>query len=172
MRIYRVDVLFQTGLWLPLRPVTTGGLRDYQLWHYFWDTHGLSHDGPCCFALRKAPFGAAAVETVGKIMIAPVPTVARSYTLFYLKNHSALASSDTFNGHASFIEWIVQDMVCKFSEGDNDSQQTFAIANNERDRLEKLFMAEAPKTQLVSADVPRRAEWGRADSDWGPRMVP
>lgn len=172
MRIYRVDVLFQTGLWLSLKPATTGGLRDFQLWHQFWDTYGIPADGPALFALRKAPFGAAAVETVGKIMVAPVPRTARTYALFYLKNWSDLESTDTFNGHASFIEWIVQDMVVKISERDNDSNMTFAIAAAERDRLEKLFASEAPKTQLVGADVPRRAGWNTVDSDWGPRMVP
>lgn len=169
-RIYRIDVLFQTGLWLPLRMVTTGGLRDFQQFHNFWDVSGIT-DGPCAFALRKAPFGAATVETVGKIMIAPVPKTARSYTIFYLANFSDLVASDTFNGHASFIEWIVQDMVCKISEVDNDSNETYRVAMLERDRLEKLFASEAPKAQQVHAHVPRRMDedqwWG-----WGPSMVP
>lgn len=168
-RIYRIDVLFQTGLWLPLRPVTIGGLRDFQLFHNLWDVPGIS-DGPCAFALRKAPFGTAAVETVGKIMIAPLPRTARSYAIFYLANFSDMLSTDTFNGHASFIEWIVQDMVCKISEVDNDSNSTYQIAMLERTRLETLFASEAPKTQLAAADVPRNAEF--ADRAWFPTMVP
>lgn len=169
-RIYRVDVLFQTGLWLPLRPVTIGGLRDFQLFNNFWDVPGIT-DGPCAWAMRKAPFGNAATETAGKIMIAPVPLTARPYAMFYLANWSDLIATDTFNGHASFQEWIVQDMVCKITERDNDSQQAFGIASNERARLENLFAQEAPKTQLAQADIPRRIDsvgfW-----DGGPRMVP
>lgn len=169
-RIYRLDVLFQTGLWLPLRPVTIGGLRDFQQFHNFWDSPGIT-DGPCAWAMRKAPFGAASVETVGKIMIAPVPMTARSYAMFYLANWTDLITTDTFNGHASFQEWIIQDMVCKLSERDNDSQATFGIASTERARLENLFAQEAPKTQLAGADIPRRVDsvgfW-----DDGPRMVP
>jgi hypothetical protein len=169
-RIYRFDVLFQTGLWLPLRAVTIGGLRDYQQFHNFWDVAGIA-DGPCAFALRKAPFGSAAVETVGKLMVVPVPTTARLYKLWYLRNYAAMATTDTFNGHASFSAWIVQDMVIKYSERDNDSQATYGIAVQERARLENLLAQEAPKTQMSHADIPRRID-GMGYDDWSPRMVP
>lgn len=171
-RIYRIDVLFQTGLWLPLRMTTVGGIRDYQLFHNFWDVPGIS-DGPCAFALRKAPFNTTSSETVGKIMIAPVPRTARSYTIFYLANFADMASTDVFNGHASFIEWIVQDMVCKMAEADNDSNETYQIAMLERQRLETLFASEAPKTQQSHADIPRRVEDVTELYGWGvPTMVP
>lgn len=170
-RIYGVHVLFQTDLWLPLHPTNISGLRDYQRGRSLWPEFGISGYEPQAFALKKAPFGALTVETVGKIFIVPLPRIARSYALFYLENFEPLASTTTFNGHASFVEWIVQDMVCKYSEGDNDSNETYQIATKERDRLEALFAAEAPKTQLVATQEPRRM-----DDDWdnwgGPRMVP
>jgi hypothetical protein len=169
-RIYRIDVLFQTDLWLPLKMVSIGGLRDFQRFRNLWDVPGIS-DGPCAFALRKAPFNTTNSETVGKIMIAPVPRTARSYTMFYLANFSDMASTDTYNGHASFIEWIVQDMVCKYSEVDNDSNSTYQIAMLERQRLEALFASEAPKTQQAHADVPRRSDFS-GDWGWEPTMVP
>jgi hypothetical protein len=163
-------VLFQTGLWLPLRATTISGIRDYQLFHNIWDSPGIV-DGPCAFALRKAPFGVTSTETVGKVMIAPVPRTARSYTMHYLANFSPMIATDTFNGHAGFSEWIVQDMVCKISEVDNDSNATYQIALAERMRLEQLIAAEAPKTQQANAQVPRRFE-DDTDSYWQPVMVP
>ncbi len=168
-RIYGIHVLFQADLWLPLHPTNISGLRDYQR-HGHWAEYGLHGREPAAFALKKAPFGAAAVETVGKIMIVPVPAVARSYVLWYLENFAPMASSETFNGHASFVEWIVQDMVVKYSEGDNNSNETHAIAFAERARLEELFAAEAPKTQLVSTQEPRRIDDDFCGWD-GPRMV-
>ena len=170
-RIYGVHVLFQPDLWLPLTPTNVSGLRDYQGRHSHWSDYGISGREPRAFALRKAPFGAAAVETVGKIMIVPIPQTARSYTIWYLANFAPLVASDTFNGHASFAEWIVQDMVVKYSEGDEDVNETHGIAFAERLRLETLFAAEAPKTQLAGTLPPRLA-----DDDWddhgGPRMLP
>lgn len=171
-RIYGVHVLFQTSLWLPLRPTNVSGLRDYQRARSLWPEYGIGPDEPRAFALKKAPFGAGAVETAGKIFITPVPRQARSYALFYLENFAPLADTDTFNGHASFVEWIVQDMVCKYSEADNDSNETFQIASVERARLEQLFAAEAPKTQLAESLPPRNVDFDLDSGGWGPTMVP
>ncbi len=169
-RIYGIDVQFQSDLWLPLRPTRVSGLRDYQRCRSLWPEFGIGDGEPRAFALKKAPFGALTTETVGKIMIVPLPRVARTYALWYLENFEPLASTTTFNGHASFVEWIVQDMVVKYSEGDNDSNETHAIAFAERARLEELFAAEAPKTQLVGTEAPRRMDDDL--DDWGgPRMI-
>jgi|SRR5690606_11593999 len=171
-RIYRIDVLFQTGLWLPLRATSISGIRDYQLFTNFWDVPGIS-DGPCAFALRKAPFNTTSSESAGKIMIAPVPRTARSYAIFYLANFADMASTDVYNGHANFAEWIVQDMVCKVSEVDNDSNETYQIASIERKRLETLFAEEAPKTQLAHAQIPRPINTAGDWDDYGiPTMIP
>lgn len=170
-RIYGIHVLFAADRWLPLRPTTISGLRDYQNGRSLWPEYGIGPNEPKAFALRKAPFGASAVETVGKIMITPVPRTARTYALWYLENFAPMLTTDTFNGHASFVEWIVQDMVVKYSEGDNNSNETHRIAFEERARLEAIFAAEAPKTQLSETIQPRNVD----DDDWnsgGPFMVP
>lgn len=171
-RIYRVDVLMQPGLWLPLRAISLSNIRDYQLFRNVWDDFGFNTAGaPCAWALKEAPFGAAAVETAGKIIITPKPTQTRKFKMFYLQNWASVASTATINGHAGFLEWIVWDMVCKLSIRDNDSNQTYAGAAAERAKIEGMFALEAPKTQQANADVPRRMDDPWDDWSGGPRMV-
>lgn len=169
-RIYGVHVLFQTGLWLPLKPISLSGIRDYQFTRNHWASFGVQGQEPCAFALREAPLGVTTTETVGKIIIVPKPTVARSFRIWYLQNWEDVATTATFNGQAGHIEWIIWDMVIKFSARDNDSNETYRIATIERDRIEKLLASEAPHTQMSSSEEPRRA-----DDEYynvGPRALP
>lgn len=171
-RIYGVHVLFQTGLWIPLKPTSLSGIRDFQHARNPWATFGILGTEPCAFALREAPLGVTTVETVGKIIIVPKPTVARQFRIFYLQNWTDVADTATFNGQAGHIEWIIWDMVIKLSARDNDSNETFKIATIERDRIERLLAAEAPRTQMAMSQEPRRADeygWGEYD---GPFAVP
>ncbi len=172
-RIYAVRVQFQSDLWLPLKPTNIAGLDDYQRarGRSAWDDYGLPPGSPRAFALKRAPFGVTSVETAGEILITPIPRGALNYTLVYLENFAPMIATDTFNGHASFVEWIVQDMVCKYSEGDNNVNETFHIAQLERDRLEALFAAEAPKTQNTETRAPRRID-DDDDCGRGPYMIP
>lgn len=153
--IHSVHVLATTGLWVPLKPISIAGIRDYQVTQSssFYGTQGM----PLAFALRQAPFGAASVETVGKIVIVPKPTVVRQFRIFYLQNWADIADTATFNGMSGDIEWIIWDCVAKISAKDNDSQSTYSIATIERDRIEKMFASSVPRTQMGSSIEPRRA---------------
>lgn len=166
-RIYGIHVLVEAGRWLPLRPITIGGIRDYQGARQYAGLAGYQGT-PAAFALKQAPLGVAAVETKGKILIVPLPQSALPYKLFYLPNWTPLTSSHTFNGHAGFTEWVMWDMVVKVAARDNDSNSTFAIAQRERDRIERLIASEAPNTQQAGPEVPRRADGCCDDTfdDW------
>lgn len=155
--IYGVHVLATDGTWFPLKPISLSGIRDYQLstnYSIFSGYQGL----PAAFALRLAPLGVSAVETVGKIVIVPKPTTARSFRIMYLSNHVDMVATDTFNGMAGDIEWIIWDMTAKISARDNDSANTYKIAQIERDRIEKVFAENVPRTQMGSSEEPRRAD--------------
>lgn len=170
-RIYAVRVLYGSDVgWLPLTVTNIAGLDDHYARRGAWSSYGLGPNEPRAFALKRAPFGVTNVETVGQILITPIPRVARTYSIFYLENFAPMATTDTFNGHASFVEWIVQDMVVKYSEGDNNVNDTLATALGERARLEELFAAEAPKTQLTGTLQPRFVD--EDDCFGGPVMLP
>lgn len=155
--IYAVHVLFETNLWIPLKPISLAGIRDYQR----QGPLGVSLNvraAPAAFALRQAPLGVVAVETAGKIIMVPLPTVARQFRIFYLQNWTDALSTDTFNGFDGFIEWIIWDMVVKYSARDNDSNQTYQIATLERARIELELGKMVPRTQMGSSEEPRRAD--------------
>lgn len=158
-RIYGVHVLVQAGCWQPLKPITLQGIRDYQGNPGGFSFFGSGASGiPQCFALRLAPFGAAAVETVGKIVLVPAPTVARQYRLIYLPVFAPLVTTDTFNALESHVEWILWDMCVKVAARDNDARGTAAIAMKERELLEETFSRMAQRTQMAASMEPRRAD--------------
>jgi hypothetical protein len=108
-RIYGIHVLAQTGLWVPLKPIGIGGIRDYQVNQNAlgFGGFGAAQGMPAAFALQKHPQGVAAAETVGKILLTPKPTVARSYRLLYLPVFTPLIATHTYNSQESHVEWII-----------------------------------------------------------------
>lgn len=159
-RIYGVHVLTQANLWVPLQPISIQGIRDYQ-----GNVNQIGFGGfagasgvPRCFALRLAPFGAGSVETAGKIILVPLPTVARQFRIVYLPVFAPLGTTDTFNANESHIEWILWDMCVKVAARDNDMRGTAQVAFTERENLEKMFSKMALRTQMAAAMEPRRAD--------------
>lgn len=167
-RIYGVHVLMQSGFWKPLSPIGVQGIRDYQ-----YSQNGLGYMGsgeaPEVFALRLAPSGVGAVETVGKIAIAPLPRVARPFRLVYMPVFTKLATTDTYNGIESHVEWIIWDMVIKYSARDNNARETYGIAREERANVQDMFTKSAQRAQMVAAMSPRRAD--SFEGDYGPREL-
>lgn len=158
-RIYGVHVLIQSNLWVPLMPIGIQGIRDYQGNVNALGFSGLSGSSfPQAFALRRAPFGAAAVETAGSICIVPLPTVARQFRLVYLPVFAPLLTTDTFNAAESHVEWILWDMGIKIASRDNDAKGTYAVATREREKQEDIFSKMAMRTQLAGAMAPRNMD--------------
>lgn len=157
-RIYGVHVLIQAGMWAPLKPITLQGMRDYQGGGNYLGFFGGQSGTPQAFALRLAPFGAAAVETAGKIVLVPASTVARQFRLLYLPVFAPLVTTDTFNALESHVEWIIWDMAVKVAARDNDARGTAAIALKERELLEESFSRMAQRTQMAASMEPRRAD--------------
>jgi len=170
-QIYGVHVRFQPDLWLPLRPISLGGIRDFQRSRPGGSLFSsIQSNDPRAFALREAPLGVTTVETAGKILILPLPVTARDFCIFYLQNWADVATTAEFSGHAGWIEWIIWDMVIKYSARDNDSAETHKIATIERQRVEDVMAQQAPRTQAGEAEEPRRAD--DVFDDYGPYQVP
>lgn len=171
-RIYGLHVLVANDLWWPLSPGTLSDIRDHQRngWRSpLWSNVGS--DCPRMFALREAPLGVVTVETAGKIIIAPRPTLTKQFRIFYLQNWADAASTDRYSGHEGFIEWIVWDMTVKVAARDNDTNKTYQIAVRERTEVLRRIAAAAPRTQQVSSQVPRRAD-GDYHDHGGPYALP
>lgn len=167
-RIYGVHVLYETGFWVPLKPISLSGIRDYQRFEGGFHRMMGAPAGPCAFALRLAPFGATTVETVGKIIIVPKPRVARQYIVWYLENWTPIALASTFNGHEGWVEWILWDMGIKIATRD---EMPFMKANAEaeQEKMSQVLAKAAPRTQMACSEEPRRAD--SFDTDWGPREL-
>lgn len=168
--IYAVHVLFETGLWVPLKPISLAGIRDYQRLGV-WGTSLSTRSSPAAFALREAPLGVLTVETAGKIILVPTPAIARTFRIFYLQNWADVADTATFNGQDGFIEWIIWDGVVKLSARDNDSSATYGIALQERGRIEQELAKMIPRTQMGSSEEPRRADDDEGFNSWAIREL-
>lgn len=170
-RIYQIWVLYQTGFWRHLKPISLSGIRDYQL----RPTVSLSSFGvfgPLAYALRLAPFAAGSTETVGKILIVPLPTVPLQFKIHYLPHYQPLGLTDKFAGGEAFQEYIVWDMIVKIASRDNDTAETYKIAVTERDRVISAMAKAAPRTQNTELEEPRNTDFCDDGLRFGPRELP
>lgn len=118
------------GRWRELRPVSTPELRDY---YQSYSTSSL----PEAWAYE----GASAEATSSGaycVIIAPAFDPTTLPVRIYGVTDTTLADSDStsLTLDAPGFEWIIWDSVIKISARDNDSQGTFAIANQERAKQE------------------------------------
>lgn len=158
----RVQTLPTTGRWRNLKRIPFAAFTDYQL----SDLVFPNSRGPVGYCARLLPDGVGAVETVGKIMIVPVPT-AGNYRLWYLSAFAdRTADTDTFNGLAEFYEWAILQTCIKMLSPDADSQKQYAMWTNERQRVEDLIIARAKRFESDAVE-PRDARYdGYEDAGW------
>ncbi len=173
-RVFGIHVLLQPNVWVTLKPIGIQGIRDFQ---YNANSIGFGGFGgaqgmPVAFALQQAPFGLVAVETAGKIIIAPRPTQARPYRLVYLPVMTPLIATDTFNCQESHAEWIIWDMIVKSAARDNDARETYKIAYEERRGIEDMFSKMAMRTNMAGPFEPRRADFSEMSGYGGIRELP
>lgn len=118
------------GRWRELRPVSVPELRDY---YQSYSTSSL----PEAWAYQG---NSAEATTAGAycIIIAPAFDPSTLAIRVYGVTDTTLADSDStsLTLDAPGFEWIIWDAVIKISARDNDSQGTFAIANQERSKQE------------------------------------
>ncbi len=103
--------------------------------------------------------------TVGKVAVFPAPQQAYAYTFWYLPSwvdiSSANAATYVFNGLAGWEDWVVQDVVCKAVQRDNDARGTYAIAQAERQKAEERIIADCNRIHRIGpstrVDASRRS---------------
>lgn len=97
------------GRWYPLKRIPFAAYQDFQYEGLF---QGFApNKGPIGYTPRLIPTNVGTVETVGKIMIVPIPT-AGTYRLWYLQAWAPQTTdTSTFPGMAAWHEWAILDTL-------------------------------------------------------------
>lgn len=151
--------------WRALRPLPTAALHDYQ-YDGLW---GNDRRAPIGYILKTIPYGVTTVETVGKIMLVPIPSQG-TYSLWYLEAWTPLTSdTSVVSGHAAFIEWSIWNTVVKMRAKDGQQDATYNIAIKEREECRKRIEHRAMRLSDGLSMEPRDARGdGHEWSIWGP----
>ena len=158
--VYGVRVqLTSGGRWYPLKRIPFAAYQDYQL-------SGLlslpAQGDPIGYTTRELPKGGDAdptVETVGKVMITPVPTRG-SFRLWYLQAWAPqTADGAKFFGLAQGQEWVILNTIMKMATPDNEGSSFFTKVEKQLARVEARITARAQKLEAGDALEPRDARW-------------
>jgi hypothetical protein len=154
--VYGVRVQLQTGgRWYPLKRIPWAAYQDFQ---YASVLNAFTQQpGPIGYTARMLPDGSGATEVAGKVMITPVPRGGQ-YRIWYLQAWAEkTANTDTFPGHAAFIEWAILNTCIKMLSPDADSQRAYTMWDRERAKCEARIQARARRLDDGLALEPRDA---------------
>lgn len=159
---------FNQNRWYPLKKIPWSAIHDFQSQGFLSSL--LSQPGPIAYASRSIPSGSETTETVGKVMIVPIPR-AGSYRLWYRANHQPQREdNDLFNFQAGWSEWVVLNTCIKMLGPDADARKSYMMWDIERGRQQELLEAGARRLSDGMAMEPRNARndgygAGRLDED-------
>jgi hypothetical protein len=160
-RIYGVRVQdTSSSRWRPLKKIPWAAFHDYQFDALFEGWRRQPNVRAYCS--RTIPSAVETVETVGKIMILPVPT-AGSYRLWYMQAwQPQIEDDDTFPGHEDWFEFVIYDVMIKMLGPDADSKKMYMQWAGERQGARSLIESTASRLSDGMAMEPRDA---RGDGD-------
>lgn len=130
--IYGFDVL-AGGQWLPLKPGTFAERRDYI------PRSTLGSRGPHTYVIQSVPQETGATTAAGKIQLYPMGGGGQSYKIWYLPawvdvDFVANPTFVVYVHDGTWADWLINDTIIRTAKKDDDSQNTYAIARDERDR--------------------------------------
>lgn len=155
--VYGVRVLVQDR-WYPLKRIPFAAYQDYQ--HASLASYPNQGD-PIGYTSRHLPQWDAAEEeeSVGKVMITPVPRRG-SYRLWYLQAWAPLtADDDKFFGLAEGQEWVILNTILKMAVPDEDGDRFYTKVEKQLAKVEARITARAQKLEAGDAIEPRDARW-------------
>jgi len=119
--VYGVDVLVSTR-WVSLATMSFEQRRDFQ-------AVGALENRPTHWIPLTLPSENGASITTGKIALFPLATGGLPYRLWYLPVWVDITStSNLFYGHDLWFEWLIQTVVRRVAEKDDDAQNTLKEA--------------------------------------------
>lgn len=119
--VYGVDVLVSTR-WVPLKPMSFAQRRDFQ-------STGALENRPTHWLPLTLPEEDDDDVTAGKLGLFPAATGGLTYRVWYLPVWVDITdTADVFYGHDIWFEWLIQTVVRRVAQKDDDSANTLAEA--------------------------------------------
>lgn len=144
-----VETSIGGGDWRPLRPITWGQRRDRP--GLYPSTTGVPEE----FAVISLPRGSGSSTTAGEIALFPAGS-SGAYKIWYLDDFVDLTASDVFLALPDWHEWVVQDVVERLAERDDDQHETYTIAHQRKLEAESRMMESVPRVIAAGPLRPRR----------------
>jgi hypothetical protein len=151
IQVNGVDVETATGAgdWRPLRPITWGQRRDRP--GLYPSTTGVPEE----FAVLTLPQGSGASTTPGVIALFPAGNSGNA-KVWYLPQFTDLTASDVFLALPDWHEWVVQDVVERLAQMDDDQHETARIAAERRAAAWDRVISSVPAVISAGPLRPRR----------------
>ncbi len=119
--VFGIDVNVGTE-WYPMTPGSFATRRDYQ-------GSLIGRTVPHTYIVRTMAVESTTTVTVGKIMLLPVTSQAALYRIWHLPVWADITNTSyVFYGHDAWFEWLVNDVVERVAQKDDDSDNTYKIA--------------------------------------------
>ncbi len=157
--VYGVDVLLGAK-WIPLHPMSFAQRRDFQ-------DRGSSENAPSHWIPLTLPAENGAAITAGKIGLFPLTTGGVNYRIWYLPVWVDITTpANVFYGHDLWFEWLIQTIVRRVAQKDDDAQNTLQEAMLTQTDVWKEIVK---SIQMMNAAEPiRRVRRNRASRGrWG-----
>jgi hypothetical protein len=119
--VYGVDVLIGQR-WMPLHPMSFAQRRDLQ-------DRGSTDSAPSHWLPLTLPTESTTTITAGKIALFPLCTGGGNYRIWYLPVWvDIVTAGNVFYGHDLWFEWLIQTVVIRIAQKDDDSENTLQAA--------------------------------------------
>jgi hypothetical protein len=119
--VYGIDVLIGQK-WEPLHPMSFAQRRDFQ-------DRGTSGNAPTHWLPITLPSESTTTITAGKIGLFPLATGGLNYRIWYLPVWVDITNTaHLFYGHDLWFEWLIQTVVRRIAQKDDDAQDTLKEA--------------------------------------------
>lgn len=159
----RVQTAPTAGRWYPLKRIPFAAYQDYQYEGLF--AGYAPNRGPIGYTPRLIPTNSGATETVGKIMLTPVPT-GGVYRLWYLQAWAPqTADTSTFPGLAAFHEWAIMDTLLAMLGPDANARKQADLWILAQSRAEQRIADRASQLESGVALEPRDARGDGYDQE-------
>jgi hypothetical protein len=151
VQVHGVDVESTSGGgdWRPLRPITWGQRRDRP--GLYPSTTGCPEE----FAVVALPQGSGASVTPGSIALFPAASSGNA-KVWFLPEFTDLTATHVFLALPDWHEWVIQDVVERLAQRDDDQHETARIAAERRASAESRIFESVPRVVSAGPLRPRR----------------
>lgn len=157
--IYGVDVLLGNK-WIPLKPMSFAMRSDFQ-------DRGATESAPAYWIPITLPSESTTIITAGKIGLFPLATGGFNYRIWYLPVWVDITNTTyAFYGHDIWFSWLIQAVVRRVAQKDDDAQNTLEEAIRQQTEIWEEIKR---SVQMMNAaePIPRVRRNRRTRGRWG-----